>query len=141
MKIFKNKKKGILPGDKSAKIISGCILDVQCRFARVLQRVTRNWNTKQQGIFLICICAVSLLFSILAIVQPLVTESTSRIILLKPIVIPATLYRENKALQITETEFQQVEAFRRDHPEIMKARPGLYDSLLLVEQMYLSQQK
>jgi hypothetical protein len=40
---------------------------------------------------------------------------------------------------ITEQEFEQVQKFKRQHPNLLKERPGLFDSLTLIEQSYYSQ--
>ncbi len=141
MKIFQRDRSGISMTDKAAKAIAAGILEVQNRFAKILQRITMNWSQKHQWIFLYLVCGLFGTLSILAIMQPFKTCKASRIIILKSIIVPKSIYREDKAFLITEKEFQQVEKYKAMHPELLKIRPGLYDSLSLIEQSYYSQQK
>ena len=38
-------------------------------------------------------------------------------------------------------EFEQVREYKVKHPNLSKTRPGLYDSLSLIEEIYYSHQK
>jgi hypothetical protein len=55
--------------------------------------------------------------------------------------IPKNIYKEGKAFLITESEFQKVQEYKRTHPNLIKERPDLFDSLVLIEQSYYSQKK
>ena len=141
MKIFQRKPSERSMSDKAAKAIASSILKVQDGFANILQRITSNWRQKHQWIFLYLVCGLFGTLSILAIMQSFKTCNTSRIIILKSILVPKSIYRENETFLITEREFQQVEEYKAAHPGLLKIRPGLYDSLSLIEQSYYSQQK
>ncbi len=141
MKIFKLKKGNGAQADKVAKTIAAGILKVQNRFALILQGITRNWKQRHQWIFLYSVCVVLGTLSILAIIQPLKTREAARIIIIKSIVVPKSLYKENREFLITKKELQQVREYKAKHPDLMKTRTGLYDSLSLIEESYYSQQK
>ncbi len=79
--------------------------------------------------------------SIAAIVNSFKLSDKSKVIIPKSISIPKNIYAEDKAFLITENEFQQVQDYKRKHPELINERPGLYDSLSLIEQAYHSQIK
>ena len=79
--------------------------------------------------------------SIAAIVNSFRVSGKSKVIIPKSISIPKNIYAEDKAFLITENEFQQVQDYKRKHPELINERPGLYDSLSLIEQAYHSQIK
>ena len=94
-----------------------------------------------QRVFLYLICLVFGAMSLIAIIGPFKTSGTSNIIIPKSISIPKKIYKEDKAYLITKKEIKQVQEYKRTHPNLLKERPGLYDSLNLIEQVYYSQQK
>ena len=141
MKLFAKNKSQINIPDKAAAGISNGILKSQRWFATSLQGLTKSWKQKQQWIFLYLICLVFGAMSLVAIMSPFKTYRTSIIIIPKSINIPKKFYKEDKAFLITKREFQQVQEYKRSHPNLLKERPGLYDSLNLIEQAYYSQQK
>jgi hypothetical protein len=106
-----------------------------------LQGWTKSWKEKQQWIFLFLICLVFSTMSTLTIVRPFKKSTTAYIIIPKSIRFPKNLYNEDKAFLITRKEFQQVQEYKNLHPDLMKEKPGLYDSLNVIEQAYYSQQK
>lgn len=57
----------------------------------------------------------------------------------KSISIPKTIQPNINPYLITEKEFQQVETYKQQHPNLFEERPGLFDSLTLIEQSYYSQ--
>ena len=79
--------------------------------------------------------------SITAIINPFRTSGISNTIIPKSISILKKIYKQDKAYLITKKEIQQVQEYKRTHPNLLKERPGLYDSLNLIEQVYYSQQK
>ena len=141
MKLFSRNKSQINIPDKAATGIANGILKSQRLFATSLQGLTKSWKQKQQWIFLYLICLVFGAMSLVAIISPFKTSGTSNIIIPKSINIPKKFYKEDKAFLITKKEFQQVQEYKRSHPNLLKERPGLYDSLNLIEQAYYSQQK
>ncbi|MBS1666417.1 MAG: hypothetical protein JST58_03490 [Bacteroidetes bacterium] len=141
---MKSIKSGIAKADlanKAASRIANGIIKTQNVFAKYMYDVTRNWKQKQQWIFLYMVCLVFDGLSIVAIVNSFKTKTEGKAIMPKPIAVPKNIQQQNNPFIITENEFQQVQEYKRKYPALQKERPGLYDSLNLVEQMYYSQKK
>jgi hypothetical protein len=79
--------------------------------------------------------------SIVAIVNSFKASDKTKSIIPKQISTPKNIYRRDKAFLITENEFQKVQEYKQTHPNLIKERPGLFDSLTLIEQVYYSQKK
>ncbi len=141
MRFFKTKREKTTQGDRAAKSIATGILEIQNRFAEMLKRMTKKWRQKHQWIFLYSVCVVFGTLSILAIIQPFKADDAAKIIFIKSIMVPKSLYKENREFLITKKELQQVREYKAKHPDLMKTRTGLYDSLSLIEESYYSQQK
>lgn len=141
MKFFKRDKNGINISDKAATDIAKGILKSQCCFAIRLQNLTRNWKQRQQWIFLYFICLLFGGMSIIAIMKPFKTLETSKTIIPKSITVPQNIYKGGREFLITEIEFRKVKEYKSTHPNLLKERPGLYDSLTLIEQSYYLQRK
>ncbi len=141
MKTIKIKNGKQMQVDKAAKTIASGIMKVQNRFAIILQRTTTKWRQKHQWIFLYTLCSVFGILSILAIIQPFKAGETDKIIVIKSIMVPKSIYKENRAFLITEKEFREVQEYKDKYPDLKKTSPGLYDSLCLIEENYYSQQK
>lgn|ERR1035437_9676104 len=141
MKLFKRNKAPINIPDQAATRIANGILKSQHWFATSLQVLTKNWRQRQQWIFLYLICLVFGGMSIVSIVKPLKASETSKAIMPKSISVPKSIYKEDKAFIITEKEFQQVQEYKRKHPDLLQEMPGLFDSLSIIEQAYYSQKK
>ena len=138
-------KKNYAFADKAAARIANFILTIQKKFADVMGKKARLWKTKQKWIFLYLVCLVFGGLSAVAIVKPFNNKSQN--ILSKPAAIktPRMLPTENSA-RITEDEIKSVHAFKASLDSIAKKklleqRPGLMDSLEMVEQLYYSQKK
>jgi hypothetical protein len=127
--------------DKAAKGIAGGILKSQNGFANYMYSKTKNWKQKQQWVFLYMVCLFFGGLSIGAIVNSFKIKDQDRTILPKSISIPRNIHQENNQLLITENEFQKVQEYKRKYPNLRKERPGLFDSLTLIEQVYYSQIK
>jgi hypothetical protein len=139
MKLFKkNIKQGNIP-DKAATGIANGILKSQRWFASNLEGVTKKWKQKQQWFFLLGVCILFGGLSITAIVNSFRQPANSKAIIPKAIGIPKTIQNNTNAYLITEKEFQQVQTYKQQHPDLIKERPGLFDSLTLIEQSYYSQ--
>ncbi len=141
MKLFKRNKSQLNIQDKAATGIANGILKTQNWFAINLQQVTKNWKQKQQWIFLYLVCIAFGGMSIVAIVNSFKVSDKAKSIIPKPISIPGNTYKKDKAFLITENEFQKVQEYKQTHPNLIKERPGLFDSLTLIEQVYYSQKK
>jgi len=141
MKLFKRNKSQLNIQDKAATGIANSILKTQNWFAINLQQVTKSWKQKQQWIFLYLVCLVFGGLSIVGIVNSFKASDETKSIIPKQISTPKNIYRRDKAFLITENEFQKVQEYKQTHPNLIKERPGLFDSLTLIEQVYYSQKK
>ena len=141
MKLFKRKEGQVNIADKAATGIANGILKSQHWFAYTLESLTNKWKQKQQWIFLYVVCLVFGGLSIAAMVNSFKTGANSNTLMPKSISVPKNIYKGDQAYLITENEFQQVQEYKRTHPNLLKERPGLFDSLILIEQTYYSQKK
>ncbi len=127
--------------DKAANGIAKGILKSQNGFANYMQSLSKNWKGKQQWIFLHFVCLFFGGLSIVAIVNPFRVKDTSRSIIPKSIAVPKSFHQQRNGFTITENEFQQVQEYKAKHPNLQQERPGLFDSLSLIEDVYYSQKK
>jgi hypothetical protein len=141
MKLFKRKKTEVNIADIAASGIANGILKSQRWFANTLEGSTRKWKQKQQWIFLYAVCLISGGLSIATIIRSFKTGVNSDTQMPKSISVPKDIYKEDNPFLITENEYQKVHEYMRVHPNLSKERPGLFDSLLLIEQSYYSQKK
>ena len=141
MKLLKKKEGQVNISDKAATGIANGILKSQRWFANALESLTHKWKQKQQWIFLYTVCFLFGGLSIAAIVHSFRASENAKALMPKSISVPKNIYKEGKAFLITENEFQKVQEYKRIHPSLIKERPGLFDSLVLIEQSYYSQKK
>ena len=139
MKLFqKNISQTNLP-DKAATGIANGILKLQRWFANNLEGLTIKWKHKQQWLFLSGVCILFGGLSIAAIVNSFWEQNNSKVIIPKAISIPKAIQNITNPYLISEKEIQQVQAYKQQHPNLIKERPRLFDSLTLIEQSYFSQ--
>ena len=141
MKFFKRDINQSIIQDKAATGIANGILKSQRWFASNLERLTEKWKQKQQWIFLYLVCLLFGGLSIIAVVNAFKVSATSKTIIPKSIAVPKNIYLDNNSFLITENEFKQVQEYKKQHPNLLIERPGLWDSLTLIEQSYYSQKK
>ena len=141
MKLIKRKEGHVNVPDKVATGIANGILKSQRWFANTLENMTNKWKQKQQWIFLYTVCLLFGGLSIAAMVHSFSIPENAKALMPKSISVPKNIYKEEKAFLITENEFQQVQDYKRTHPDLIKERAGLFDSLTLIEQTYYSQKK
>jgi hypothetical protein len=127
--------------DKAASGIAKGILKSQNGFANYMQSLSKNWMSKQQWIFLYLVCLIFGGLSIIAIVDPFRVKDTNSSLIPKSIAVPKSIHQKRNGFAITENEFQQVQEYKTKHPNLQKERPGLFDSLSLIEEVYYSQKK
>ncbi len=141
MKLFNRKEGQVNLPDKAATGIANGILKSQYWFANTLESLTNKWKQKQQWIFFYTVCLVFGGLSITAMVNSFKKEANSKTLMPKSISVPKNIYKGDQTYRITENEFQKVQKYKRTHPNLLKERPGLFDSLILIEQSYYSQKK
>jgi hypothetical protein len=141
MKLFKRKEGQVNIPDKAATGIANGILKSQRWFANTLESLTNKWKQKQQWIFLYTVCLLFGGLSIATIVNSFKVPENAKALMPKSISVPKNIYKEAKPFLITKNEFQKVQEYKRTHPNLIKERPGLFDSLVLIEQSYYSQKK
>ena len=141
MKLIKRKEGQVNIPDKAATGIANGILKSQRWFANTLESLTNKWKQKQQWIFLYTVCFLFGGLSIAEVVNSFKVPENAKVLMPKSISVPKNIYKEGKAFLITENEFQKVQEYKRTHPNLIKERPGLFDSLVLIEQSYYSQKK
>ena len=149
MKVFK-KNKNI--SNAAAGKIAGTILFIQNKFAGAMDKVSASWKLKQQWIFLYLVCLLLGGLSVVAIIQPF----KSKTVLLRPtsIHLLKLLPQQEEKIIITDNEIIRVHDFKQKLESLSKTkegkikvdkffnqRPGLFDSLEKVEQLYYSQKK
>lgn len=127
--------------DKAANGIAKGILKTQSGFEKYMRSLSKNWKGKQQWIFLYFVCLIFGGLSIVTIVNPFRVKDTKSSIIPKSIAVPNSIHQQRNGFAITETEFQQVQEYKAKHPNLQKERPGLFDSLSLIEEVYYSQKK
>ena len=127
--------------DKAANGIAQGILKSQNGFAKYMQLLSKNWKGKQQWIFLYFVCLIFGGLSIVAIVHPFRVKDTNSSLIPKHIAVPKSIHQQRNGFAITENEFKQVQEYKAKHPTLQKERPGLFDSLSLIEEVYYSQKK
>jgi len=141
MKLFTKKEGGKNIPDKAATCIANGILGSQRWFANTLESMTNKWKQTQQWIFLYAVCFFFGGLSIGAIVNSFKAPESAKTLIPKSISIAKNIYKEHETFLITENEFQKVQKYIRSHPNLLDEKPGLFDSLLLIEQTYYSQKK
>jgi hypothetical protein len=127
--------------DKAANGLANGILKSQTGFTKFMHSITKNWKGRQQWIFL---CAVCLCFgglSIIALVNPFRIQDNDNAIIPKSIAVPKNIHEQKNGFSITENELKKVQEYKAGHPNLQKERPGLFDSLSLIEEVYYSQKK
>lgn len=139
MKLFKKNIKGTNLPDKAATGIANAILKSQRWFANSLEGLSKKWKQKQQWFFLLSVCLFFGGLSIIVIVNSFKQSVNSKVIIPKAISIPKPIPGNVSPYLITEEEFRQVQKYKQQHPNLLKERSGLFDSLTLIEQSYYSQ--
>lgn len=123
-----------------ASRIAGVILRVQTAFAEQMQRHTCDWSRRQQKAFLYLICILFGSLSLLSILTTRTYKSIGETVRNNRIKIPVK-ESNSSGIHITENELKQVQDYKMQNPHLSNDRPGLYDSLTCVEEMYYSQKK
>ena len=141
MKMFdKNINQEIIK-DIAAKGIANGILRSQNIFSKYMGVITQKWKPKEQWIFLCVVCLFFGGLSITAIIIPFKTKGGIKLTIPKSITGVSNIHQQVRLFTITENEFRLVKEYKNKYPNLEKERPGLFDSLSLIEQVYYSQKK
>lgn len=129
--------------DKAAGYIANAILKVQKKFSEFLGQISASWKAKQKWIFLYMVCLVFGGLSVFSMVQSF--NKSNVLPKHDAIKVPRNIHK-NSSIRITNIEFRHVQKFKRSLDSasklrLMEERPGLMDSLEMVEQLYYSQKK
>lgn len=125
--------------DKAAQGIAGSILKMQKAFASSMEKFSAKWQRKHQLIFLAVVSVVFIVFSLRALVVPFSGET--KITNPGGIRKPATVSTDVEP-RITKEEFERIQAFKKSlDSNTIKDRPGLMDSIQMVEALYYSNLK
>ena len=125
--------------DKVANRIANCILNVQISFSNFLGSITGKWNQRNQWAFLILVSLIFGGLSVLAIVTPFQLIKDQANILPIHITPPKTIPGYKNEYKITGNEFQKVQEYKSNHPNLQVENSPLFDSLKLIEQIYHAQ--
>lgn len=136
MRFFKRHTNGL--SDKAAGGIAKGILRVQEMFATWMGQWSASWGRKQGWVFLVMVCLVFGGLSVVAVVRGF---DVPKQVSIRPVSIVVPKVPEKPLLVITEEELRQVQAYKQKYPNLKVDRPGLYDSLTLIERSYYSQKK
>jgi hypothetical protein len=146
--------------DKLATGIASAFLRVQRGFASFMNRKTEKLTMKGQKVFLIGVCLLFGGLSLYTLIAGL-TSKNGRSILQRPasIHVPKHFDRSGdedskSSIVITESEMDKIHRFERYmdslsktkngkiiHDSILDTRPGLMDSIKMIETIYQSQKK
>lgn len=136
MKLF-NRNTGEAFADKAAQGVAGGILKMQRGFSERMSKWSVSWKRKGQIIFLAVVSCVFVSLSVVAIVRPFTTSYTTERPAPIKVVRPAAV---DASPRITDEEFQRIQQFKsRLDSAIIQQRPGLMDSIRMVEELYYSQ--
>ena len=124
--------------DKVANKIAKGILKIQTYFSNRMNKL------KYLKLFLICFCFVSGSLSIYFFVDAIVSKPKVKI-KIDRIQTPRPIYERDEEMynnKIPDEIYQQIQAYKRYADSTGEViRPGLADSMRILEEMYLQQQK
>ncbi len=143
--------------DKVAGKIAGAGIRVQRTFAEGMNKIFRNMNTKKLKVFLIlfCICAggYSIYLTVNAITGP---EKQQKSFKVDQVDVPKHFNKTGDEIitkaNVDEETFYKIQGFKKymdslkqnksnQYDSILQARPGLMDSVQVLEEIYYSQKQ
>jgi hypothetical protein len=130
--------------DKMAKGIAGFLMKVQAKFADCLNRGISGISIKRMKVLVVLFCllwgGLSIYFIAKAVYGPKQSEvKVDKIKLLQHINQQGEREVENR---VNPDTYRQIQEYKRYMDSARQAiRPGLLDSMNVLEQIYLSQQK
>jgi hypothetical protein len=151
MRLFKKRKKepGTIDGDnKVAGYVANGLLKMQAGWAGWMQRQSEKLGTRGKKIALIACCLFTMSYSTIVIIKGIQGKTkvnvTSKQVIKPPIAIP-----DEPETGLSKPELNSLKKFRqyldslktdtegrKVYDSLVKARPGLIDSLAFVEDIY-----
>ena len=144
--------------DRVAKGIAGFLLSVQNGFASFMNRAVNNLNRRSKQVCLAVFCLMFGGFSMYALFGAFRDSGNARSVIHSGAVAVPKYYdqtdAEFKESPVSEKDIMRINRFKRymnslsqsdkgkpQFDSLLKARPGLIDSIKLIEEIYYSQSK
>jgi len=126
--------------DKAATKIASIFLTLQARFARFMNKLVAVMPRNKLKALVIVFSLLAGGFSLYLIASAVLLKSKTGI-KINPIAAPKYFDKTGEELNkliVDEETYQQIQAFKQSsvYDSTIKARPGLLDSLQLLEDMY-----
>lgn len=160
MKLFKRNKTDVTEQhvwqDKAAVKIYKIIHEVQTGFASFMSKKLNHLSNKKRKTFFILLFILMGGLSVYQIVHGIISKSAiSNTVKIDKINFPIYAYESSIGrIEIPKKDYESIVSFRHymdslkkglngkyQYDSILQARPGLMDSVQVLEQLYLSQQK
>ncbi len=146
--MFKGKKNKIIKespvGDKVAGKIAGFVITVQTKCSDFMNKLLSRLSLQKTKILLVVFCFCWGSLSIYFILQA-VFDSKPTTLKVDPLQFPRHFIDagdEETTNRVDEHIYQQIQAYRKSMDSLHQPiRPGLLDSMNVLEQIYLLQQK
>ena len=143
--------------DRVAKAIAGILLSIQSRFSRFMNERTKKLNLRTQKLFLVLFCLIFGGFSLYAFVD-VFRNSEMSTGSLKPDQVSMPKYypeqSQSKHPFVSEMDMIRISRFKlymdnlsnsikgkHVYDSILQVRPGLMDSIQVIEELYYSPSK
>lgn len=131
--------------DKAAEKLAGTGIRLQGKFASVMRKLSCGLSMKRLKVWVVlfCICwgGLSLYFIAAAIFREDKAQPSYKVDAIKRPVVAEPTDEELSGPMVDEATYQQIQIFKNSnlYDSTIQARPGLADSILLLEQIYQSQ--
>lgn len=137
--------------------VANAILKCQRGFASYFGRKTAGFGKKGNLILLLAVCLAFGGLSLFSVVEVFMRDDTAKSIKPDPVTVPGHFDETgeptgDKVKVLSHTSYKQLQVFsdymdslkkasRSQYDSIVAARPGLMDSVLFLEQIYLQQNR
>jgi len=149
--MFKKKKNSELKEnplqDKLAGRIAGAGIKIQSKFSNVMNKLFAGMNTKKLRIFLIVFCLSCGGYSVYLMTNAIFSEKQTPL-KIDQVYVPKHFDKTGDETIIPETyvdeeTYLKIQAFKKSsyYDSTIRARPGLLDSIAMLEEIYHSQKQ
>ncbi len=141
--------------DKAAGVIGRAGLAMQKKFAFLMNKLVGNLSSRTLKIWLIVFCTCGGLASLYSIAQSFTNNKPDKVFTVEQSSVPKHFNRTGDAaithdVIVDEKVFQAIQLFKRyvdslrvghdtAYTQLLTERPGLLDSIVLLERIYYSQ--